>query len=31
MVQFRNVNRIVAAFFHVIGITEFARVVPRNT
>ncbi len=31
IVQFRNVNRIVAAFFHVIGITEFARVVPRNT
>ena len=31
MVQFRNVNRIVAVFFHVIGITEFARVVPRNT
>lgn len=31
LVQFRNVNRIVAAFFHVIGITEFARVVPRNT
>lgn len=31
MVQFRNVNRIVAAFFHVIGITEFARVVPRST
>ena len=30
-VEFRNVNRIVAAFFHVIGITEFARVVPRNT
>jgi len=31
MVQFSNVNRIVAAFFHVIGITEFARVVPRST
>ena len=31
MVQFSNVNRIVAAFFHVIGITEFARVLPRNT
>ncbi len=31
LVQFRNVNRIVAVFFHVIGITEFARVVPRNT
>ncbi len=30
-VQFSNVNRIVAAFFHVIGINEFARVVPRNT
>jgi len=28
-VQFRDVNRIVAAFFNVIGITEHARVVPR--
>ena len=25
-VQFRDVNRLVAAFFHVIGITEYARV-----
>jgi anti-anti-sigma regulatory factor len=29
-VQFRDVNRIVAAFFNVIGITEHARVVPRS-
>ena len=29
-VQFRDVNRIVAAFFNVIGINEHARVVPRN-
>jgi anti-anti-sigma regulatory factor len=29
-VQFREVNRIVAAFFNVIGINEHARVVPRN-
>ena len=29
-VQFRDVNRIVAAFFNVIGINEYARVVPRN-
>ena len=28
-VQFRDVNRIVAAFFNVIGISEHARVVPR--
>ena len=28
-VQFRDVNRIVAAFFNIIGITEHARVVPR--
>lgn len=28
-VQFRDVNRVVAAFFNVIGITEHARVVPR--
>jgi hypothetical protein len=28
-VQFRDVNRMVAAFFNVIGITEHARVVPR--
>jgi ABC-type transporter Mla MlaB component len=31
VIQFRNVNRIVAAFFGVIGIHEFARVVPRST
>lgn len=30
-VQFREVNRIVAAFFNVIGINEHARVVPRST
>ena len=29
-VQFRDVNRIVAAFFNVIGINEHARVVPRT-
>jgi ABC-type transporter Mla MlaB component len=29
-VQFRDVNRIVAAFFNVIGINEHARVVPRS-
>ncbi len=29
LVQFRDVNRIVAAFFTVIGINEHARVVPR--
>ncbi len=29
-VQFRDVNRIVAAFFNVIGISEHARVVPRT-
>lgn len=29
-VQFRDVNRIVAAFFNVIGINEHAQVVPRN-
>jgi hypothetical protein len=29
LVQFRDVNRIVAAFFRVIGINEHARVVPR--
>ncbi len=28
-VQFRDVNRMVAAFFNVIGITEHARVIPR--
>ncbi|HBH37471.1 MAG TPA: hypothetical protein DDX06_03700, partial [Curvibacter sp.] len=28
-VQFRDVNRMVAAFFNVIGISEHARVVPR--
>lgn len=28
-VQFRDVNRVVAAFFNVIGISEHARVVPR--
>jgi anti-anti-sigma regulatory factor len=28
-VQFRDVNRMVAAFFNVIGITEYARVIPR--
>ncbi len=27
-VQFRDVHRLVAAFFHVIGITEYARVTP---
>ena len=27
-VQFRDVNRLVAAFFNVIGITEYARVTP---
>lgn len=30
-VQFRDVNRIVAAFFRVIGINEHARIVPRST
>lgn len=29
-VEFRNVSCIVAAFFNVIGINEYARVVPRN-
>ena len=28
-VQFRDVHRLVAAFFHVIGINEYARVTPR--
>ena len=28
LVQFRDVNRLVAAFFNVIGITEYARVTP---
>jgi len=28
-IQFRDVNRMVAAFFNVIGITEHARVIPR--
>ena len=27
-VQFRDVHRLVAAFFNVIGITEYARVTP---
>lgn len=30
-VQFRDVSRIVAAFFNVIGISEHAQVVPRST
>ena len=30
-VQFRDVSRIVAAFFKVIGISEYAQVVPRST
>jgi ABC-type transporter Mla MlaB component len=30
-VQFHDVNRIVAAFFRVIGINEHARIVPRST
>jgi len=30
MVQFRDVHRLVAAFFNVIGINEHARVVPRQ-
>lgn len=30
-VQFRDVSRIVAAFFNVIGISEYAQVVPRST
>ena len=30
-VQFRDVPRLVAAFFNVIGINEHARVVVRNT
>ena len=30
MVQFVDAHRLVSAFFHVIGITEFARVVLRN-
>lgn len=30
-VQFRDVNRIVAAFFNVIGINEHAKVVPRSS
>ncbi len=29
-VQFRNVHRLVAAFFNVIGISEYARVAPRS-
>jgi ABC-type transporter Mla MlaB component len=29
-VQFVDAHRLIAAFFHVIGITEFARVVLRN-
>jgi ABC-type transporter Mla MlaB component len=29
-VQFRGVNRLVAAFFSVIGINEHARVIPRS-
>jgi len=29
-VEFSEVNRLVAAFFNVIGIVEYARVVPRN-
>jgi anti-anti-sigma regulatory factor len=29
-VQFRDLHRLVAAFFHVIGINEHARVVPRS-
>jgi hypothetical protein len=28
-VQFRDVHRLVAAFFNVIGINEHARVIPR--
>jgi ABC-type transporter Mla MlaB component len=30
MVQFQDVHRLVAAFFNVIGISEHARVVPRD-
>ena len=30
MVQFVDAHRLISAFFHVIGITEFARVVQRN-
>ena len=30
LVQFVDVHRLISAFFHVIGITEFARVVQRN-
>jgi anti-anti-sigma regulatory factor len=30
MVQFRDVHRLVAAFFNVIGINEHARVLPRQ-
>ena len=29
--QFRDVHRLVAAFFHVIGINEYARIVLRST
>jgi hypothetical protein len=30
LVQFVDVHRLVSAFFHVIGITEYAKVVLRN-
>jgi hypothetical protein len=30
MVQFVDAHRLVSAFFHVIGITEYAKVVVRN-
>jgi hypothetical protein len=30
MVQFVDAHRLVSAFFHVIGITEYAKVVLRN-
>jgi hypothetical protein len=29
MVNFTEVHRLVAAFFHVIGISEHAKVIPR--
>jgi hypothetical protein len=30
LVQFVDAHRLVSAFFHVIGITEYAKVVVRN-
>jgi ABC-type transporter Mla MlaB component len=30
LVQFTDVHRLIAAFFHVIGISEHAKVIPRR-